>query len=113
ALAIGGSHVRARGDQPIDRLHVAVVDGREQRRHTVISATRSLVRAARTLWVRVLRGARNAAANRYCKCEEANGHSPYARPLSLPVLSPCTSFSMPYKSRRLSSRLPVVTDFRS
>jgi hypothetical protein len=29
------------------------------------------------------------------------------------VLSPCTSLLMPYISRRLSNRLPDVTDFRS
>ncbi len=120
ALAIGRAHVRARRDQPIDGLQVAAVDGREQRRRLVSRAPRTLGHAARTLRVRGLRANADTRTHGDEECEETTVHNvivptqpgPY-RLASLPVLSPCTSFSIPYRSRRLSSRLPVVTDFRS
>jgi len=44
--------------------------------------------------------------------EQRDDESPHSSS-SLPVLSPCCSLWMPYRSMTLKSRLPVVTDFRS
>ena len=44
--------------------------------------------------------------------EQRGGRSPHSSS-SLPVLSPCWSLWMPYRSMTLNSRLPVVTVFRS